>query len=55
MKARKKKGGNKKDSLIAVWLPVDLLAELDKEVAARDTDRSKLIRLALRKELTKTH
>jgi metal-responsive CopG/Arc/MetJ family transcriptional regulator len=47
----KKRGGKKKYSLIAVWLPADLLGELDKEVAARDTDRSKLIRQALREKL----
>jgi metal-responsive CopG/Arc/MetJ family transcriptional regulator len=49
----KKKGRSKKEVLVAVWLPVELLRTLDRATAARDTDRSKLIRKALRKELTK--
>jgi metal-responsive CopG/Arc/MetJ family transcriptional regulator len=49
----KKKGRRKKEVLVAVWLPVTLLRMLDRAIAARDTDRSKLIREALRRELTK--
>jgi metal-responsive CopG/Arc/MetJ family transcriptional regulator len=50
MKFSKKKA-EKKECLVAVWLPPALLRALDREVVARDTDRSKLIREALRKEL----
>jgi metal-responsive CopG/Arc/MetJ family transcriptional regulator len=51
MKFSKKKISEKKECLVAVWLPPALLHALDRAVAARDTDRSKLIREALRKEL----
>jgi metal-responsive CopG/Arc/MetJ family transcriptional regulator len=47
----KKKERQKKEHLIAVWLPVALLDKLDKEVAARDTDRSKFIREAIRRAI----
>jgi len=51
-----KKTGKKKerltDTLVAIWLPRPLLRALDREVAARDTDRSKLIRQVLRRELS---
>jgi metal-responsive CopG/Arc/MetJ family transcriptional regulator len=49
----KKKGRQKKEVLVAVWLPVELLRMLDRATAARDTDRSKLIRLALREKLSR--
>jgi metal-responsive CopG/Arc/MetJ family transcriptional regulator len=47
----KKKGRQKKECLVAVWLPVTLLRALDKAAAARDTDRSKLIREAIRRHI----
>jgi metal-responsive CopG/Arc/MetJ family transcriptional regulator len=48
---KKKTTRKKKECLVAVWLPRSLLRALDKAAASRDTDRSKLIREALRKEL----
>jgi metal-responsive CopG/Arc/MetJ family transcriptional regulator len=47
----KKKGRQKKEHLVAIWLPVELLHALDKAVAVRDTDRSKFIRGAIRREI----
>jgi len=51
MKSTRKLPRQKKEHLVAIWLPAGLLRALDREVAARDTDRSKLIRSVLRKEL----
>lgn len=48
---KKKVPRQKKEILVAVWLPRELLRVLDKAAAARDTDRSKLIREALRRHL----
>jgi metal-responsive CopG/Arc/MetJ family transcriptional regulator len=43
---------SKKTSVIvAVWVPELLLRALDKAVVLQDSDRSKLIRRALRKEV----
>ena len=36
---------------VAVWLPDALKAQLDRAVESTDTDRSKLIRMALREKL----
>ena len=36
---------------VAVWLPDALKAQLDLAVQSTDTDRSKLIRMALREKL----
>lgn len=37
--------------MVALWVPRDLLLALDAEVAREDSDRSKIIRRALRKKL----
>jgi metal-responsive CopG/Arc/MetJ family transcriptional regulator len=41
----------KKEVLVAVWLPVELLRALDRAVRADDSDRSKFIRGAIRREI----
>jgi metal-responsive CopG/Arc/MetJ family transcriptional regulator len=46
-------GRQKKERLVAVWLPRTLLRALDRAVAARDTDRSKFIRSAIRERLAR--
>jgi metal-responsive CopG/Arc/MetJ family transcriptional regulator len=40
-------------TLVAVWLPIEVLKLLDHRVRAADTDRSKEIRKALRNHLGK--
>jgi metal-responsive CopG/Arc/MetJ family transcriptional regulator len=47
----KKRTRQKKEHLVAVWLPVELLRALDRAAAAHDTDRSKLIREAIRRHI----
>lgn len=49
-KKPKKRGSVTKagSQLVAVWLPNDLCARLDELVRRNDTDRSKLIRQAIR-------
>lgn len=39
--------------MVALWIPRTLLSLLDSEVMRSDTDRSKLIRLALREKLAR--
>ena len=39
--------------LVALWIPRELLAVMDLEVRRTDTDRSKLLRNALREKLTR--
>jgi len=38
-------------TIVALWVPDELLAALDAAVLRNDTDRSKLIRQAIRKQL----
>ena len=47
---RKKRGAVTKvgSQLVAVWLPDELCKKLDELVKLKDTDRSKLIRQAIR-------
>jgi hypothetical protein len=45
---KKKVPRQKKEHLVAIWMPASLLRALDKATAARDTDRSKFIREAIR-------
>lgn len=40
-------------TFVAAWIPDEIVASLDRAVQAQDTDRSKLIRKALRAFLTK--
>lgn len=42
----------KQSELVAIWVPKILLRALDDAVYHLDTDRSKFIRQALRRELT---
>jgi metal-responsive CopG/Arc/MetJ family transcriptional regulator len=39
--------------LVAFWLPIELLEELDQHVNREDLDRSKVIRAALKERLIK--
>lgn len=39
--------------LVAFWLPLELLEELDRHVNREDLDRSKVIRSALKERLNK--
>lgn len=43
----------KRSTLVALWIPGSMLAALDDAVATEDTDRSKLIRRAIRNHLTR--
>lgn len=44
----------KEDSvMVTVWIPKPLLAAIDAAVATQDTDRSKFVRTAVRRELGK--
>jgi metal-responsive CopG/Arc/MetJ family transcriptional regulator len=47
----KKVARQKKEHLVAVWLPAQLLRVLDRAAAAGDTDRSKFIRQAIRRAI----
>ena len=53
MSNRRNKRTNKDSTLVAVWVPTDLLALVDKVAETQDTDRSKLIRRAIRSSLAK--
>lgn len=48
MSTRQTKRTKKTATLVAVWVPNDLLSQLDATAIARDSDRSKVIRHALR-------
>ena len=48
MSKRKTKRTNETSTLVAVWVPTDLLAKLDILARQTDSDRSKLIRQAIR-------
>jgi metal-responsive CopG/Arc/MetJ family transcriptional regulator len=54
--ANKPRGSVKKDAstIVALWVPDELLAALDSAVVRQDTDRSKLIRQAIRKQLLRS-
>ncbi len=41
----------KESTIIALWLPKPLLESLDRAVRAQDSDRSKLIRKAIREKI----
>lgn len=43
----------KKAKLVAFWMPLELLRELDLHVSRDDLDRSKVIRSALKEKLKK--
>lgn len=43
----------RKSGLVALWVPRELLTEIDMEVRRIDTDRSKLIRVAIREKLAR--
>jgi metal-responsive CopG/Arc/MetJ family transcriptional regulator len=51
----KRRGAIKTDqsTLVALWVPRPLLAAIDVEVEAQDSDRSKWIRRAIRARLAK--
>lgn len=50
---RQRRGANRKTDcvLVGVWLPKTMIAALDIAVQKLDTDRSKLMRSALREKL----
>lgn len=52
MSKRQTKRTQEDATLVAVWMPTDLLAKLDCLAKARDSDRSKIIRSAIRKATT---
>lgn len=55
MKTLKRGTVRKKEAeFVGVWLPLPLITLLDQAVRMRDSDRSKLIRNAVRKELEGT-
>jgi len=54
MSNRKTKRLNGTSALVAVWVPTNILEQLDRLAAEQDTDRSKLIRRAIRSNLAKT-
>lgn len=49
MSKRKTKRSNQSSALVAVWVPTELLARLDELARNTDSDRSKLIRQAIRR------
>lgn len=49
MSQRKTKRTQKASTLVAVWVPTDLVARLDLIARESDSDRSKVIRNAIRK------
>lgn len=53
MKKPRKKTNSADTTLVAVWMPMDMAARLNAEAKARDLDRSKLIRQAIRHELSR--
>lgn len=52
---KRPRGSNPKSSsiLVAVWIPTCTVAQLDTAVQQLDTDRSKVIRRALREHLSR--
>lgn len=53
MSKRHNKRTQKPSTLVAVWVPDEIVASLDQAVKVQDTDRSKLIRKALRSYLSR--
>jgi len=51
MMSKRKVSRQKKEHLVAIWLPPELLERIDRVVAADDTDRSKFIRSVIREKL----
>lgn len=53
MQPKHQRGAIKKDkaTLVSVWLPNEVLTLLDQEVQQQDSDRSKVIRKAIRRHL----
>ena len=49
MSKRQVKRTKEDATLVAVWMPTDLLVALDRLAKERDSDRSKIIRSAIRK------
>lgn len=52
MSKRQTKRTQQDATLVAVWMPTDLLVKLDSLAKKRDSDRSKIIRSAIRKATT---
>ena len=52
MSKRQTKRTNQTSTLVAVWVPDDVLAKLDALARDADSDRSKVIRRAIRKATT---
>lgn len=46
---RQTKRTNKASVLVAVWVPTELVDQLDRLAREKDSDRSKIIRSAIRK------
>lgn len=46
---RQNKRTQKPSTLVAVWVPTDLVERLDQLAKAQDSDRSKIIRHAIRR------
>lgn len=51
MSTRQTKRTKQTATLVAVWVPNELLTQLDAAAVARDSDRSKVIRHAIRNNL----
>jgi metal-responsive CopG/Arc/MetJ family transcriptional regulator len=53
---RQTRGAVQKDgaTFIAAWVPDDVVLAMDQQVQREDTDRSKLMRMALKQYLSKT-
>ena len=51
---RKTKRTNEAATMIGVWVPTDLLTQLDAAVRENDSDRSKLIRKAVKQLLARS-
>jgi metal-responsive CopG/Arc/MetJ family transcriptional regulator len=49
MSKRQTKRSQQSATLVAVWVPTDLLEKLDSLARVKDSDRSKIIRSAIRK------
>jgi metal-responsive CopG/Arc/MetJ family transcriptional regulator len=49
MSQRETKRTQKPSTLVAVWVPNELVDQLDKLAKEKDSDRSKIIRHAIRK------
>jgi len=46
-----RKTNSKATTLVAVWMPVDLVREMDAAAKREDSDRSKILRKALRQAI----